>query len=142
MGQFYVDLARKKEFGAGITAALEIIAAPENHPLLFHCSAGKDRTGLLAALLLNVLGVTDKDIKTDYCLSAAYVETVINLIKNNPEMAEATSDLPGYFWMITPESIGLLLSTLRREFGSITEYLESMGMKPSLPERLKNALLI
>jgi protein tyrosine/serine phosphatase len=142
MGQFYVDLALKKEFGEGIAAALAIIAAPENHPLLFHCSAGKDRTGLLAALLLSVLGVTDKDIKTDYCLSAAYVETVINLIKNQPEMAAATSDLPGYFWVTAPESIALLLSTLCREYGSVEGYLKEMGMETSLPECLQRTLLV
>ena len=52
--------------------ALEIIAEPENHPLVFHCNAGKDRTGSLAAVVLGVLGVMDEDIIEDYALTSIW----------------------------------------------------------------------
>jgi protein-tyrosine phosphatase len=61
MGQFYLYLLETPEFGQRIVAALEFIAEPDKHPLVFHCSAGKDRTGILTAVLLSVLGVADKD---------------------------------------------------------------------------------
>ena len=57
MCEFYIEQARQKEYGKHIIEALEVIAEPENHPLVFHCAVGKDRTGMLAAILLNLLGV-------------------------------------------------------------------------------------
>jgi protein-tyrosine phosphatase len=55
-------------FGEVITHA----ADPANHPLVFHCTAGKDRTGLMAMLLLGALGVSDDDIVLDYELTTHY----------------------------------------------------------------------
>ena len=52
-----------------IAQAFGILAQPESLPAMFHCSAGKDRTGVLAALLLAALGVPDETIVADYALS-------------------------------------------------------------------------
>ena len=46
-----------------------LLADPSRYPLLFHCSIGKDRTGLVAALILTLLGVSRNDILDDYHLS-------------------------------------------------------------------------
>lgn len=51
----------------------ELVSRPENLPALFHCSAGKDRTGLAAALLLSALGVEREVIYRDYLASAEYI---------------------------------------------------------------------
>lgn len=48
---------------------LKLAADPQNHPMIFHCTAGKDRTGLSAALLLLVLGVPEETVIADYTLS-------------------------------------------------------------------------
>ena len=141
MGEFYLHLVRKSEFGERIAAALEIIAEPENHPLVFHCAIGKDRTGILAAVLLSVLGVKDEDIIEDYSLSAPYMEELLDRINNDPEMAKAIKPLPDYFWKAAPESMALFLSTLRREYGSVRDYVKAQGVEPSLIERLEGALL-
>ena len=54
---------------SGICQALTLLADPSRRPLVFHCRAGKDRTGVLVALLLSLLGVSDGDIDADYALS-------------------------------------------------------------------------
>lgn len=59
-----------------VGAVLEVMRT-SGHGVLFHCAAGKDRTGVVAALLLSVLGVSDADIVEDYVLSAASVEPVL-----------------------------------------------------------------
>jgi protein-tyrosine phosphatase len=141
MGQFYLDLVRYKDFGQQIIEALKIIAEPENHPLVFNCAVGKDRTGILAAVLLSLLGVEDKDIIEDYSLSGPYMEEILKTIDSDPKIAEGIKVLPDYFWKASPESMDLFLSTLRQKYGSINGYLESVGMKDSLPERLESALL-
>ena len=56
--------------------SLELIADRNNHPLVFHCSVGKDRTGVLAAMLLAAAGVMDEDIIHDYTLSAPFMPEI------------------------------------------------------------------
>src|SRR4051794_12069027 len=63
----YMDIARAA--GGVIAASLRLVADGNNHPLLFHCAAGKDRTGVLAAVLLALLTVDDELIADDYHLS-------------------------------------------------------------------------
>lgn len=141
MGEVYLSLARDKEFSRRVVEALEIIAEPENHPLVFHCFVGKDRTGILAAIVLSILGVADADIIEDYTLTAPYMEELIKSMNNNPEIAEGVKHLPGYFWKAAPESMALFLSTLQREYGSVRGYVEAQGAEASLPRRLKRSLL-
>ncbi len=52
--------------GTLMAQAFTTLAQQVNHPALFHCSAGKDRTGVLAATILAVLGVSQEDIVADY----------------------------------------------------------------------------
>ena len=142
MGDFYLYITKHESFGSQIVRALEIIAEPENHPLVFNCAIGKDRTGILAAMLLSLVGVPDKDIIEDYSLSGPYMEELLEKIKSDPRTAEnAPPHIPDYFWKARPESMELFLTTLRKKHGSIPGYLESMGSKDSLIERLKAALL-
>jgi protein-tyrosine phosphatase len=52
-----------------LRSALEVIAEAENAPMVVHCAAGKDRTGLLVALVLRLLGVSEEDVVADYALT-------------------------------------------------------------------------
>jgi len=141
MGEFYLHLVRRNEFGNRIVEALEIIADPDNHPLVFHCAVGKDRTGILAAVLLSILGVADDDIIEDYVLSEPYMDELLSQANDDPEMAEFIKHLPDFFWKAAPESMALFLSTLRQEYGSVKDYLTAQGIEPSLIRRLENSLL-
>ena len=141
MGEFYLYLIRRNTFGRSIVAALKIIADPGNHPLVFHCAVGKDRTGILAAVLLSVLGVAEDDIIKDYTLSEPYMDELLKRTNDDPEMAEFVRQIPGFFWKAAPESMIMFLATLRREHGSITDYLEAQGADKSLVNRLEGSLL-
>jgi len=141
MGQFYLHLVRRPEFGKCILEALELIAEAENHPLVFHCAVGKDRTGILTAVLLSVLGVTDKDIVEDYSLSGPYMEELMSSFDDDPEIAKSIQHLPAYFWEATPESMKTFLESLQREYGSVEDYLYAQGAESALVENLKKALL-
>ena len=57
--------------GAQFVSVLRLIADDANHPMVFQCAAGKDRTGLVAAMVLGLLGVDDETITTDYAATAA-----------------------------------------------------------------------
>ena len=58
-----------------IRESLEIVAKPDNLPLAFHCEFGKDRTGVLAALILTCAGVSEEEICADYALSEDFTRS-------------------------------------------------------------------
>lgn len=68
MGAIYLRRIREKPFAKRLVDALEIIAERDSHPLVFHCSAGKDRTGVLAAMVRAAMGIVDEDVVEDYTL--------------------------------------------------------------------------
>jgi protein-tyrosine phosphatase len=141
LGDFYLDLMRKREFGTQVVEALRMIADPSNHPLVFHCAVGKDRTGILTAMLLKLLGVKEDDIIEDYTLSEPYMDELLARIRANPKEGEGIPDIPDCFWKASAESMKKLLSTLKKEYISIEKYLIQMGMPSDLPKQLKNILL-
>lgn len=142
LGEFYFHLIQQKEFGKRIIEALDLIAEPLNHPLVFHCTAGKDRTGVLTAILLGVLGVADEDIIADYCLSAPYTEKLFNRMKSDPQLALDAESLPDYFWSVAPYSMALFLNNIKEKYGSVRDYVKAQVADVSLIYRLEKSLLI
>jgi len=141
-GEIYLYHIANEEFGRRVVEALEIIADSDNHPLVFHCSAGKDRTGIFTAIVLGILGIADEDIIKDYTLSALYIKEIIERLNSNPRWAEALKNVPEYRLEVAPESMILFLSTLKREYGSVKGYVEAYGAEESLIHRLENTLLV
>jgi protein-tyrosine phosphatase len=141
MGAAFLFRIRHKEYAKPIIDALEIIADPKNLPLLFHCGAGKDRSGLVAAFVLSVVGVAESDIIADYILSAPYMRELVAGMMNDSNTPEEEKNLPAYTWEATAESMALFLTGLKREFGSARGYLKMNGADKSLFGRLEKALL-
>jgi protein-tyrosine phosphatase len=141
MGEVYLFRIGHTEYVKRIIEAMRVIAEPANHPLLFHCGAGKDRTGLLAAFILSVLGVFEVDIIKDYSLSAPYMKDIISQVMNDPETPDDIRSLPSYTWEAAPESMELLLSTLKREYETFQQYVIEQGAELSLINQLKKNLL-
>ncbi len=142
MGEIYLYRIREQPFGKRLVDALEIIAEKDNHPLVFHCTAGKDRTGVLAAMVLAAIGVVDEDVVDDYALSAPLMKDIRDRMTRDPETAQAVKDQPDLHWEASAESMTAFLSLLRREYGSVDGYLKANGARSSLVDRLKAALLV
>lgn len=142
MGELYLYRIRQPELGQKLVDSLELIADRNNHPLVFHCSLGKDRTGLLAALLLAAAGVTDGDIVDDYVLSAPFMPAIRDRLTNDPAATQEVKELPAFQWEALAESMGRFLALLRQEYGSAAGYLKAQGADHSLPRRLEEALLV
>ena len=142
MGEVYLSRIRHKEYAERIVDVMKIVAEPENHPLLFHCGAGKDRSGVVAAFILSVLGVADEDIIADYVMSAPYMKSLVPHLISEPGTPEYVQKLPAHTWEATSESMAWFLSSVRREFGSARGYLEMHGAEISLFHQLETALLI
>lgn len=87
-------------------------------PLSFHCSAGKDRTGVGAALFLYSLGVSEDIIIKDYLLSNNYLED---------KYAAFAEKIPEYkiIGMVDAEYLQITFSSIKEKYGSIENYLEN-----------------
>jgi len=101
-----------RDFQEPFAEFLAIAADPERGPILFHCTAGKDRTGVAAALLLAALGVDHEFIFQDYLLSNPGLgDKYADLVKVRPELAPAVgvdlSYLEAVFRLIDQEYGGL-----------------------------------
>jgi protein-tyrosine phosphatase len=95
-----------------------ILSNPGHIPLLFHCSAGKDRTGLAAAFILSALGVDREWIYRDYLLSAEYLKDLIQqwLASANPHLEPVLS--------VRREYLEAAFVKIDVAFGGINRYLQ------------------
>ncbi|MFC1822217.1 tyrosine-protein phosphatase [Thermodesulfobacteriota bacterium] len=141
MGELYELYLGQEEYGRKIVKAVKIIAEPENLPLVFHCAAGKDRTGMLAAVLLGALGVSDEDIIKDYVMSVPQIQPFKARLHTNPELAEELERIPLHAWKAESESMVSALSFIKVRFGTMRDYVEAHGGDLTLLSRLEEALL-
>lgn len=142
MGQVYLFRIHHQEYGFAIVQALEILVNPVNYPLVFHCAAGKDRSGLLAAFVLSIAGVADNDIVYDYALSSQHMRLFYDRMSKDPNVTQGVLNLPDYTWEATPESMEWFLHSLKQEYGSAREYLEIHGASSILFNQLERVLLV
>ena len=132
----YLDLA---EHGAPrLVAAIGLIADPDAAPLVVHCAAGKDRTGVVCALTLAVLGVPDADIAADYALSTAGGDRYVAWARAN---GFARNLVASPLHPSPPEAMRLFLADLRQRYGSVERYLTESGLAPAQITDLRTHLL-
>jgi protein tyrosine/serine phosphatase len=135
----YQEIAR--DAAAQIALVLSIVAERLAHPVIVHCAAGKDRTGVLVAVLLGLLGVSDDVIVHDYTLSSdAMAALRPKLIERHPEAREVIEKANELF-SAAPSNISDLLAALRNQYGSIEAYAAAAGAGPTVVAGLRDALL-
>jgi protein-tyrosine phosphatase len=114
-----------------------------NEPTVFHCTAGKDRTGMTAALLLSVLGVDDETVLDDYELSTIHwSEHRIALLR--PSFERAGIDIERFRPLFVAPRLAMssLLTALRDTHGGAERYLvDAGGMDPGAIEELRRLLV-
>ncbi len=127
--------------GDQIVAALRVLASPDALPAVFHCTAGKDRTGLLSANVLSLVGVPDETVVADYALSAAAMDRLREkIIRKYPESEERLNTIDGVF-TAEPDKMEVLLDYARQRYGTLESYVASLGAEPGLVPALRQALL-
>jgi protein tyrosine/serine phosphatase len=135
-------LEMTSERGAEIGRVLHVIADPAAVPLAFHCAAGKDRTGVVAAITLSLMGVPDDDIAEDYSLSELAIPRWQEwAAEHRPELLAEISRFPEPWHTAPPEAIHLLLAALRAEYGGVEQYAAGIGVGPDTVAHLRANLL-
>jgi protein-tyrosine phosphatase len=135
-----------------LASAMRLLADPDTYPAVFHCTAGKDRTGILAALVLSVLGVPTDTIVADYALTQQALERIkerysslvdgVAREEGDGETARRDYDaFPAGASQASPEEMAGFLDLLVERHGSVEGYLASIDIGPEVLVRIRDLLL-
>lgn len=124
---------------------LRSLAQPGALPQLFHCTAGKDRTGFAAALVLLTLGVSKEDVMQDFLLSNTYlapkIDRYVQQIQSR-SAADVDTDILRQVLGVTPASLDGAFQAMEAQYGSIDGFIEQgLGIDAQIRARLQAHLL-
>ncbi|MFD0593733.1 tyrosine-protein phosphatase [Catellatospora coxensis] len=121
---------------ADIARAIELIAAGQG-PTVVHCWGGRDRTGVVVALVLELVGVSDADIAADYELTEQGMARYLAWQRRNrPDKGP----LQPYLASTPAEVMRTFLAQLRERHGSVRAYLTGAGLAEESIEQLRSSL--
>lgn len=144
-GEQYISMAEESR-----QWAMDVLTIAAENPgaLLYHCTTGKDRTGLMTCYLLSIAGVERADIAADYCVSQLFLEPVYEkmrsgMLKMGPPPGDAGGkDAPpmpkmdGSFFETPASAMLTLIDYLTETYGGVVAYLKTIG----IPEETMNAI--
>ncbi len=124
---------------------LRRLANADNLPAIIHCTAGKDRTGVAAMLILSLLGVPEDVILADYSLSNLYYDHFLQFgqlaISSIAWMGVTAEDIQPLF-ISHPDTLKATLAHIHRKYGSVENYLRSAaGVNDEIQHKIKTNLL-
>jgi protein-tyrosine phosphatase len=121
------------------------LSNPSDAPLLIHCTAGKDRTGITIALLLEILGVPDDVIIADYTLSNHYYESFAAYAQHTLDKMRwfhVTADVIQPFLLADARIMTQTLRHIRSTYGSVEFYLRTQAdITPQMLDAIREKLL-
>jgi protein-tyrosine phosphatase len=113
-----------------LVEALAVLTDPTAYPALVHCAAGKDRTGIMVAAILGVIGVNDEDIAADYALSGDGMRDMYAWLRDTypDNHADLERRAPA---ILTADAATMLqfCAHVRDGFGSFDGWLATVGMR-------------
>lgn len=122
------------------------IAAENPGVLLYHCTTGKDRTGLMTCYLLSIAGVEKPDIVADYSVSQIFLEPVYEKIRSGAlnmgggEPQDAPHEKPKMdesFFRTPPEAMQTVMDYLEERYGGVVAYLRTIGVPEETMEAIR-----
>lgn len=125
-------------------AIREVVMAIADSPegvVMFHCTAGKDRTGIIAALLLALIGVDRATIRDDYALTARMIAPMIAELVEGAKARGADVEAFKPLLAADPSTIDTFLTRIEQRHGSVANYLESIGVDGAARDRLRRRLI-
>lgn len=134
-----------RAFERHLARLFEHLLTDDPAPLVLHCTAGKDRTGFVSAILLLALGVSQEDVLEDYLLTGQYWSGE----RAESSLKAALSDMIGQpspavvraLTMVSPDYLGAAYTAIAVDYGSIERYLMCTGLGPQRREALQARLL-
>jgi protein-tyrosine phosphatase len=143
-GEQYISMAEESR-----QWAIDVLTLAAENPgvLLYHCTTGKDRTGLMTCYLLSIAGVGRADIAADYCVSQVFLEPVYEKMRSGamhlgpagekqpmPPMDESFFNTPA-------SAMFTLLDYLDEKYGGVAAYLRLIGVPETVMEAIRDKFL-
>lgn len=142
MASAYVEYASR--FTSEMQKFLNVLLSSNGSPVLFHCTAGKDRTGFAASLILRILGVPHNVVLEDYLLSNQYFYSghrwnlVLLRVLRGRQFANVVND----FMMVRAADLSTAFETIDRNYGSFENYVcDGLGLSSGDVAHLKSLYL-
>lgn len=138
--EYTVILSR---YRAHMAAIIEAVAAAEaDGGVLVHCHSGRDRTGIIIALLLSLAGVPRQIIAEDYAASQLYLQPIYDAWINEQPRTEAEVTRFGGWFFQQPETMLGLLDYLDKQYGGVEPYLLGAGVTQQAIEAIRGRLRV
>lgn len=128
--------------GPMFVEAITALTAVGSLPALIHCTAGKDRTGMLVALVLELLGVPREHVIADYAHTQVLRPNRVAAYAPQIRAAGVDPDAVRGVFETPPQSMGDTLLHVDREYGGVSAYLSAAGMDPGVAPALRRSLLV
>ena len=123
-------------------AGVELLADGDNLPALVHCTAGKDRTGILVALVLDVLGVPAEDIVADYAETGPAMDRILRRTRASSYFQDiGLGAAPPWVFAAEPVTMRSFLQVLQDDSGGATSWLLARGTSQATIQAVRANLL-
>jgi protein tyrosine/serine phosphatase len=126
MMELYRDMVRNESSQRVMAAWLNSLIGSEKYPVLFHCTAGKDRTGWAAVLLLTILGVPHERILRDYLSSNENVLKKYQAMIALSEANGADEAILNAIFGVRAEYLKAALHEVKKTSGTLPRYIEQV----------------
>jgi protein tyrosine/serine phosphatase len=120
-----------------LATALQMTTEDEAYPLVFHCAAGKDRTGVLAALVLGCLGVRSESIVEDYAETEHRIDEIVDRLRRIPAHAKNLAAIPPERLRVQRQTMEVFLEGLEKRHGGAIEWALEVGIPAEALERMR-----
>ena len=118
-----------------------MVADGQAHPLVFHCTAGKDRTGVLSALVLSCVGVERAAVVDDYVQTAARLDLILQRLRRHPVYGATVAEGPPARFRVEAGTMERFLTGLETRFGGAEGWARSAGVADTTLTALRDILL-
>lgn len=140
-GEHYIEMAEEsREWAVDVLS----IAAQCPGALLYHCTTGKDRTGLMTCYLLSIAGAGRADIAADYCVSQIFLEPLYEKIRNGTmhlgpvgDNSKAHPPVDESFFQTPASAMLMLIDDLTARYGGVVEYLKTIGVAEETMQKIR-----
>ena len=129
------------ERGEMLALALERLAQFAGQPTVVHCAAGKDRTGVLTALVLRLTGVADEVIVGDYMASATHMPRMLARFASWPTYRDHLAAMPPQVYAVEEAPMRHFLEQLDKRFGGAQAWAFANGVSEASVSRIRAGLL-
>ncbi len=133
---WYLEIGRR-----ALVSALESMTSEDRYPMVFHCTAGKDRTGVLAALVLDILGVEPTVIAEDYVITATRLDLIVARLRRDPVHGARLAELPASRLEVELETMERFVQLLYERHGGARSWARASGIGQRSLDRLAELLL-